>query len=218
MLSAVVVTQNEEANIARCLASVQFADEILVVDALSEDDTAGLAKKLGARVLSQAWQGFAAQKQYAVDQARGDWILLIDSDEEVSRGLADEIEVTLQKESAPNGFKLRRRNQFLGAWMDHGPWAHDYQLRLFRKTEGKIARRPVHEGVQLRGDPGTLENPLNHYTHQTLSESVGRLNRYTTLEALERTERRRIRPVEAVIAPAGVFLRYYLLKDTPAGA
>jgi glycosyltransferase involved in cell wall biosynthesis len=201
MLSAVVVAQNEEKNIGRCLASLQFADEIIVVDALSEDRTAAIAREHGARVLERKWDGFANQKQFAIDAARGDWILLVDSDEEATAELASEIaEVVAAStgDAGQPGFRISRRNQFLGRWIDHGPWADDRPVRLFRKGSGSIARRPVHEGVQLGVSVATLRSPLNHYTHQTLSESVRRLNRYTTLEAPDRVDRRRIHIADAV--------------------
>lgn len=210
MLTAVVVTQNEERNITRCLRSIRFAAETIVVDAMSEDRTAQLAGELGARVIPREWQGFASQKQFAIDAAQTEWILLIDADEEVSPELAEEIERVLAGDCDEAGFRIARRNQFLGKWIAHGPWAKDFQTRLFRKGRGSIARRPVHEGVQIDGELGILRSPLNHYTHQTLSESVRRLNRYTSLEATERVDRRRIRMFDVAVPPIGVFLRYFV--------
>lgn len=209
LLSAVVITRNEEGNIERCLKSLQFADEIVVVDALSEDQTVAIATGLGARVIPREWPGFADQKQFAIDQTEGEWILLVDADEEVTEALAAEIEVALADGPGEPGFRIQRKNQFLGKWIDYGPWADDFQIRLFRKEKGHIARRPVHEGVQIDGEPGTLRSPLNHYTHQTLYESIHRLNVYTTLEAAERVSRRKIRIFDVIFPPTGVFLRYY---------
>jgi len=209
LLSAVVITRNEERNIERCLKSLQFADEIVVVDALSEDRTVAIATGLGARVIAREWPGFADQKQFAIDQAEGEWVLLVDADEEVTEALATEIEVALADAPSAPGFRIQRKNQFLGKWIDHGPWADDFQIRLFRKERGRIARRPVHEGVHIDGEPATLRSPLNHYTHQTLSESVHRMNVYTTLEAAERVSRRKIRVFDVIFPPTGVFLRYY---------
>jgi glycosyltransferase involved in cell wall biosynthesis len=217
LLSAVVITRNEERNIERCLRSLQFADELMVVDALSEDRTVGIATGLGARVIHREWPGFADQKQFAIDQAKGDWVLLVDADEEVTEALATEIEVTLAGGPKEPGFRLQRKNQFLGKWIDYGPWANDFQIRLFRKEKGRIARRPVHEGVQIDGEPGTLRSPLNHYTHQTLTESIHRLNVYTTLEAAERVSRRKIRVFDVIFPPAGVFMRYYFSGCWRAG-
>jgi glycosyltransferase involved in cell wall biosynthesis len=193
-LSAVIVTQNEEKNIGRCLGSLKFADEIVVVDAFSEDRTVEIARAFGARVVSRKWDGFATQKQFAIGEAGGEWVLLVDSDEAVSGELAGEIRAVVAKDDArPAGFRIRRSNYFLGEPMPFGPWGKDYTLRLFRKTRGAIDARPVHEGVRVDGEVGTLEGPLFHYTHQTLSESFRRLDRYTTLEAVERAGRRPIR-------------------------
>lgn len=212
MLSAVVVAQNEEKNIGRCLESLHFADEIIVVDGLSEDRTAEIARQHGARVIERKWDGFATQKQFAVDAASGDWVLLVDADEEATAELGEEARRLLEAGPEFDGYRIQRRNQFLGRWVEHGPWTDDAPVRLFRKDKGVIARRPVHEGVQLDGFAGTLRSPLNHYTHQTLSDSVRRLNSYTTLEAEERVSRRRIHLVDAVVLPVGVFLSYYVRR------
>jgi glycosyltransferase involved in cell wall biosynthesis len=213
-LSAVVVTQNEEKNIGRCLESLRFADEIVVVDAFSEDRTVEIARKLGAHVVSRKWDGFAPQKQYAIDQASGEWVLLVDSDEEVSEELAGEIRSVIADASElSGGFRIRRNNYFLGEAMPYGPWGKDYNVRLFRKALGAVAERPVHEGIRVDGDLGTLHGPLLHHTHQTLSQSFRRLNRYTTLEAAERVGRRRIRLFDIVVLPLGVFLRYYIIGN-----
>jgi glycosyltransferase involved in cell wall biosynthesis len=212
-LSAVVVAQNEENNIGRCLRSLRFADEIVVVDAYSADRTAEIARELGARVVRRTWDGFASQKQFAIDQARGDWILLVDADEEASEELAREIRslVAGDAAAAEAGYSVRRENFFLGAPMRHGPWRDDRNVRLFQKGKGSMSARPVHEGIDLAGGAGKLEAPLYHYTHQTLSESFRRLNRYTTLEAVERARRRRIGLFDVAVPPLGVFLRYYIL-------
>ena len=211
-LSAVVVTQNEEKNIARCLDSVRFADEVVVVDAKSADRTVEIAARRGARVISREWDGFAKQKQFAIDQALGEWVLLIDSDEEVSGNLADEIMRRLSAgiDEHVGGFRIPRSNYFLGKHIPYGPWGDDRQVRLFRKSRGRMIRRPVHEGVQIEGELLDLTEPLFHYTHQSLFESFCRLNRYTTLEAGERAGRRKIRLADAVVLPLGVFLRYYV--------
>jgi glycosyltransferase involved in cell wall biosynthesis len=212
-LSAVVIAQNEERNIERCLESLRFADEVVVVDAYSEDRTAQIARSHGARVLYRAWHGFAAQKQFAVDQAGGDWILVVDADEEASGELAREIRSVVDGDPAVSaaGYRIRRENFFMGSPMRHGPWRDDYNVRLFRKGKGSVSPRPVHEGIVLSGEAGTLRSPLFHYTHQTLSESFRRLNRYTTLEAGERAGRRRIGLFDVIVPPFGVFLRYYII-------
>jgi glycosyltransferase involved in cell wall biosynthesis len=212
-LSAVVVAQNEEKNIGRCLQSVRFTDEIVVVDAFSEDRTPDISRSLGARVISRAWDGFASQKQFAIDQARGEWVLLVDSDEEVSADLALEIRSAIEGDPAslPPGYRIRRSNFFMGQAIPHGPWGRDSTVRVFQKGRASVSARPVHEGIRLDGAPGSLRGPLYHRTHQTLSESFRRLNRYTSLEAAERVSRRNVGLFDVVLPPLGVFIRYYII-------
>ena len=211
-LSAVVLSQNEEKNLPRCLDSLKFADEIVVVDALSEDESVKIARQYGARVMSRRWPGFSKQWQLAIDQARGEWIFMCAADEEVPPALARELRAVIGGNPPESGSQVPRLSQFLGGWMRHGPWANDYQLRLFRRGAGIVTGQSVHEGVKLSSRPGRLDSPLLHYTHQSLGESVTRLNRYTTLESMDRAGRRRISPFDFVISPLGVFFKYYLSK------
>ncbi len=211
-VSVVVLTQNNAAIVARCLRSLTFADDVVVVDAESTDDTAKIARSLGARVVERAWSGFAEQRRFGLHLARHPWCLVIDSDEEVSPELGREIVDAVSREDGPSGYRVRRRNQFLGRWMDVGPWAHDTQLRLFRPASARIADVSVHESYRVEGPVETLVAPLNHYTHTTLSESVQRLNRYTTLEARDRAARRPVRALDPLLLPGGVFLKYYVSK------
>ena len=210
-LSAVVLTRNNAPIIARCLRSLSFASEIVVVDAESIDGTSSIARSEGARVIERAWPGFAEQRRFALAQARHDWVLVIDSDEEVTTELAREIESVMDNPSAA-GFRVRRRNQFLGKWMDVGPWARDTQLRLFRRDAVRVAGGSVHESYAVDGNVAVLSSPLNHYTHTTIAESVQRLNTYTTLEARDRAARRRIRALDPLLLPPGVFFKYYVSK------
>ncbi len=211
-LSAVILSQNEEHNLPRCLSSLEFADEIVVVDALSEDDSVKIAGRYGARVFSKPWEGFAPQWQYAIDQALGEWVLLCAADEEVPSSLAREIRHTIEANPRCQGYRLSRQSQFLGEWMGHGPWAKDSQLRLFKRGSGRISPRSVHEGVRIEGEVGGLHEPLYHFTHQTISESIARLNRYTSLEAKDRQHRRRIGIFDFVFPPFGVFFKYYVSR------
>ncbi len=211
-VSAVVLTQDNAAIVARCVRSLSFADEIVVVDAESTDDTARIARALGARVAEHAWSGFAAQRRFALAQARHDWVFVCDSDEEVTPELAREVVAAANANDAPAGFRVRRRNQFLGRWMDSGPWARDTQLRLFRKDRVRVAEVSVHESYFVDGRVAVLGAFLNHYTHATLADSVQRLNRYTTLEARDRAARRPVRALDPVLLPAGAFFNYYVAK------
>jgi glycosyltransferase involved in cell wall biosynthesis len=211
-LSAVVVAQNSAPVLERCLASLGFADEIVVVDGMSHDGTTDLARKLGARVVPHLWSGYSEQKQFAIEQATGDWVFLCDTDEEVTPPLAREITESIRQSSAADGYRVKRRNQFLGDWIDVGPWTDDVELRLFKRGRGRMTGASVHEGVAVQGAVRTLSNVLHHYTHPSISASVERLNRYTSLEAADRVDRRRIHALDAVFPPAGVFFNYYVAK------
>ena len=211
-LSAVVIAQNSAAVLDRCLSSLRFADEIVVVDALSYDDTPLIARRHGARVVSNRWPGFAAQLQRAIDEARCEWVLRCDTDEAVPDALANEIRAAIGRPDACDGYRLRRKNQFLGKWVTTGPWTDDAVTRLYRKGKASITQVSVHEGEVIDGTLGWLQNRLDHYAHPTLAESIARMNRYTTLEAGDRVDRRRIRLIDAVVPPLGVFFNYYLWK------
>jgi glycosyltransferase involved in cell wall biosynthesis len=211
-VSAVVLTRNNASIVARCLRSLSFASETVVVDAESIDETPSIARALGARVIDHAWSGFAEQRRFALAQAQHDWVFVCDSDEEVSAELAREIESVTSERPRAVGYRVRRRNQFLGKWMDVGPWARDSQLRLFRRDAVRVAGGSVHESYAVDGEVRTLASPLNHYTHATIAESVQRMNAYTTLEARDRVGRRRIRALDPVVLSAGVFFKYYVAK------
>ncbi len=215
-VSAVVLTQNNAPIVARCIRSLAFADEIVVVDAESTDDTAALARASGARVVEQAWAGFAEQRRLALSQTRHAWVFACDSDEEVTtelaRAIADAVAAANHAPDGPAGYRVRRRNQFLGRWMDVGPWARDTQLRLFRKEAVRVADASVHESYHVEGRVESLSAPLHHYAHPTLAESVQRLNRYTSLEARDRASRRRVRALDPLVLPTGVFFKYYVAK------
>lgn len=216
-LSAVVLAQDSAVHIARCVSSLSFAREILVVDGGSTDVTAEIAQRNGARVLVNRWPGYAEQRRFALAHASQEWVFACDSDEEVTPGLAREIQSVLADSSrsaagAPAGFRVRRRNQFLQGWMDVGPWARDWQLRLVRANRARVTEASVHEGYAVDGPVADLSSPLLHYAHPTISESIQRLNRYTSLEAADRVHRRRVGVLDALVLPVGVFVNYYVLK------
>src|SRR5690349_11890649 len=196
LLSVVIITYNEEANIARTLASVQplVADgkgEIIVVDSGSTDRTVEIAKSLGAKVFVEEWKGFAVQKNSAIDKATGEWILSLDADEEVSdelaSGLTDAIAVAdsgLSTNPVPkdlNGFRFRRRNYFLGRWVKWGGFWPDPKLRLFRRGKASFELRSVHEDLRVRGKTWMLNVDLIHHSYPTLSDYIDHMNHYSSL-------------------------------------
>ena len=186
---------NEEANIRRCLESVRWADEIIVVDAGSTDATRDICAEHGCRVIERAWEGYARQKNYAIGLATKDWVLSVDADEEITSELAKEIRTALDSNGPAEAYDMPRSNLFLGRWMRHGGWYPDRQRRLFRRGSGAFKEVPLHEHFVL-SDPsariGRLANPMKHYTYPTVSDFIARADRYTTIEAEARISEGRI--------------------------
>jgi glycosyltransferase involved in cell wall biosynthesis len=193
ILSVVIITHNEEVNIGRTLASVQTLvtdgkGEIIVVDSGSTDRTVEIAKSYGAKVFVEEWKGFAAQKNSAIDKAKGDWILSLDADEELSDGLTKEVEEICHGPAedgfgSEDGYWLKRQNHFLGRALRHGGFWPDPKLRMFRRGMGRVETRPVHETFQVTGRLGTLYDPLIHHSYPTLADYIDHMNRYSSLGA-----------------------------------
>jgi glycosyltransferase involved in cell wall biosynthesis len=188
-LSVAIITLNEEDNLARTRASVRFADEIVVVDSGSTDRTVEIARSFGAKVSSEAWKGFALQKNSAIDHCVGTWVLSLDADEELTEELQAEIRTMLEADaqSTPqvDGYRLRLRHVFLGRWMRYGGYYPDMKLRLFRRVTSSGAAhftdRPVHESVQVDGRVGTMEKDFLHHGYPNLEIYLEHMNRYSTL-------------------------------------
>ena len=211
-LSVVVITLNEERNIERSLRSVQWADEIVVVDAFSVDRTVEICKKLNARVIQRKWEGFAAQKQFAVSAASHSWVFVLDADEELSPELGGELRSTLASHALADGYRVNRKSFFLGQWMRYGGWFPDGQIRLFRRSAGHISQRPVHEGVEVKGTVGLLANPLYHYTYHSIEQYLSKLNTYTSLDVSNKLLETpgNVRWYNFFLNPVSVFLRMYV--------
>jgi glycosyltransferase involved in cell wall biosynthesis len=221
-LSVAIVTHNEEANLARTLASVAWAHQIVVVDSHSTDRTAEIARSFHANVIERAWPGFAEQKNFALAQCTGDWLLSLDADEELTSELQREIQSLLTtQQPAAQAFYLKRRNLFLGRWIRHGGFYPDAKLRLFRRTpEAKpgFTVRPVHEVIHFNGATATLGSDLIHHAYPTLTEYIEHMDRYSSLGAdLLVARGRTSRSLPAFIAttaliPALTFLKNYVLR------
>jgi glycosyltransferase involved in cell wall biosynthesis len=190
-LSVAIITLNEAGNLARTLASVRFADEIVVVDSGSTDRTVEIAKSFGAKVFTEEWKGFARQKNSAIDQCTGMWVLSLDADEELTSELQAEIRNMLEGD-APirppvDGYRLRLRHVFLGRWMRYGGYYPDMKLRLFRRVTSSGAAyftdRPVHESVQVAGRIETMKQDFLHHGYPNLEVYLEHMNRYSSLGA-----------------------------------
>jgi len=182
-LSVVIITLNEEVNLPRTLASVAWADEIIVVDSGSTDHTREIAESFHAKFYVEPWKGFAAQKNSALAKATGDWLLSLDADEEVEPALAGEIRDALAANPSVEGFWIPRKNFFLDRWMRHGGFYPDPKLRVFRRGAGRFENRLVHEDAQVAGTTATLRGHLLHHAYPTLGAYLEHMNRYSSLGA-----------------------------------
>jgi glycosyltransferase involved in cell wall biosynthesis len=190
-LSVAIITHNEEENLTRTLDSVRFADEIVVVDSGSTDRTVEIARSFGAKVFSEAWKGFALQKNSAIDECVGTWVLSLDADEELTQELQAEIrdmlEVDEETEPPVDGYRLRLRHVFLGRWMRFGGYYPDMKLRLFRRVTSSgvthFTDRPVHESVTVTGRVESMMKDFLHHGYPNLEIYIEHMNRYSTLGA-----------------------------------
>jgi len=184
-VSAAIITKNEEENIVRCIRSLFFASQIVVVDSGSTDKTVSLAKELGAEVFLEPWRGgFGVQKQLAVDLCREDWILVLDADECVPPETAEKIrEICLTSSDAAEGYSFPRKNYFQGRWVRHAGWWPDRVTRLFKRGKGHLTEAAVHEAIIVEGRVQYLDVPIEHYTESDLGRILEKINHYSTLGA-----------------------------------
>jgi len=223
-LSVVIIAHNEETNIGRTLASVQplvaeGRGEIIVVDSGSTDRTAEIAKSFGAKVFVEDWKGYAAQKNSALEKATGTWILSLDADEEVDAELVEEIDAVISDDApaltSPSGFRIPRKNFFLGRWINHGGFWPDPKLRLFRRGAASFEDRAVHEDAKLaRGAPGQLKGALLHHSYPTLADYIDHMNRYSSLgaEMAVAQNQNGFGAVDIVFRPAATFIYNYIFR------
>ena len=188
-LSVAIITKNEEANLARTLESVRWADEIVIVDCGSTDRTAEIARTFGVKFFVEEWKGFGAQKNSALAKGSGDWVLALDADEEVSPELAEEIRALLNSSPAQEAYFLPRRNYFLGRWIRHGGYYPDRKLRLFRQGGCRFEESVVHETIRPAGPAGHLRGNLLHHAYPTLDSYIEHMNRYSALGATQAVAR-----------------------------
>ena len=213
-ITAIVITRNEERNIGDCLASLAFADEIVVVDSGSTDRTEEICRRDSrVRWFSEPWKGFGPQKNSALDKAGNDWVLSIDADERVSPELAGEITGLPLSVPGVDGYRVPRKSFFGKRWVRHGGWYPDYTIRLWRRRAGRFVDRSVHEVVQVSGTVGTLRGDLLHYTYRDTADFVERMNRYSTLGAGElRKKGVRSTLPDLLFRPPFTFFRMYVLR------
>ena len=221
-LSVTIITKNEAADIGAALESVAWADEIVVVDSQSTDDTVAIAQRSATRVIVREWPGYVDQKNYAAATASHDWILSLDADERVTPELAREIQALLAGTPRDVAFRIPRVTWHLGRWIRTTDWYPDYQLRLYDRRSAEWTGRYVHEAVAVRGTTGQLHGELQHFAYRDISDHLETIDRYTTYAARQMHEAgRRASLLHLAGHPPLAFLRNYLarggIRDRTAG-
>ena len=212
-LSVIIIAKNEAANIRACIDTVSWADEIIVVDSGSADDTVSIASELGAQVYVHAdWPGFGQQKNRALGYATGVWVFSIDADERVSPELHSETEQAMRDADA-DGYYCPRLSQFCGKFIHHSGWYPDYVLRLFRRGAGRFSDSLVHESVLLTGKTAKLKNPLLHYSYLSAVDVERKVEHYSTAAAQQMFESGKCsNKFDAALRGGWAFVRTYLLR------
>jgi glycosyltransferase involved in cell wall biosynthesis len=207
-VSVIIIAKDEEGVIERCLKSVGWGDEIILIDGGSSDRTIEIAEKYGAKVFFNKWEGFVKQKLFALSKVRNEWIFSLDADEEVSEELADEISKLDFKEE---GYRIKRENYFLGKKIKYCGWDKDYQLRLFNGNHTQLKERLVHEGFSVEGSTGVIEAPIRHFTTTSIEKTFNKINSYSTLQSLEQVDQKgKITPTTVISHTLSAFLRTWI--------
>lgn len=211
-ISVAIITRDAAGPLDSCLAALDFADEIIVLDQGSTDDTAAVCARHGAVLHQGEWEGFGPTKQRAVSLCRNRWVLSIDSDEEVDATLRAAI-IALPEAPAPAAYTINRLSRFLGRWIRHCGWHPDRVVRLFDRQRAAFNDKPVHESVEFTGAVEDLPGLVLHHTYETMEQYIAKLNSYTSLAAAEmHAAGRRAGPLEAVLRGEAAFWRMWLLQ------
>jgi glycosyltransferase involved in cell wall biosynthesis len=214
-VSACITCCDEEKNIRRCLESVRWADEIVVVDSFSKDRTLSICREYTERIYQHKWLGYIGQKNLIKDLANGPWILFIDADEEVSPSLRTEIEREFESgaNAGYDGYEFPRMVYYLGRWIRHGEWYPDVKLRLFRKDKGVCGGKEPHDRTSVPGPVKRLSGHLYHYTYENISDQIRTLNDFSSITAKGMFESRsRFHWYDFLFRPILRFLRGYVVK------
>ena len=212
-LTVTVITRNEADNLAAALASVAFADEIIVVDSESTDNTVAIARRFTDRVEVRAWPGYLAQKNYAASRASHDWVLSIDADERVTPELSASIRQSLEQPPPHAAFRMKRVTRHLGRWIRSTDWYPDYQTRLYDRRSAEWTGKYVHEALTPRGSIGDLSGELQHHPYRNVSDHLATIDRYTSLAAQQMHEDgRKAGLLQLAGHPPLAFLRNYIAR------
>jgi glycosyltransferase involved in cell wall biosynthesis len=207
-ISVIIISKNEERMIEDCLKSLLWTDEIILIDAESEDNTVGIAKKYTDNIFKNKWKGFANQKEFALSKAKNEWVLNIDADERVSLGLQNEIK---NLDFYSEGYFIPRENYFLNRKITTCGWSNDFQLRLFRKSKTKITEKLVHEGFVVEGKTDYLKSKIIHYSFVSIEKGLKKINLYSNLQAAENYKvKKKVTAVTLITHTFSAFFRPFI--------
>jgi glycosyltransferase involved in cell wall biosynthesis len=211
-LSIIIVAKNEAINIADCVRSASFADEVIVLDSGSTDGTPDMAVAAGAQVVTTDWPGYGPQNNRGIDLATGDWFFSLDADERITPELAAEIRQAITRPDV-NGFRVPRTSMFCGRFMKHGGWRPDYTWRLARRGMGRFTEHFLHAHLKVQGPTGTLREPMVHYSYRSMDSVLEKLNRYSSASARDMTAAGRSGSLGRAIGHGlWAFFRTYFLR------
>ncbi|MBA3771382.1 MAG: glycosyltransferase family 2 protein [Ramlibacter sp.] len=211
-LSIIIVAQNEAINIADCVRTARFAEEIIVLDSGSTDGTQELAAAAGATVVSTDWPGYGPQNNRGIDLATGEWFFSLDADERIGIELAAEIRAAIEREDV-DGFRVPRTSMYCGRFMKHGGWSPDYTWRLARRGKARFTGHYLHAHLQIEGRTGTLRQSIVHYSYRSMESVLEKLNRYSSASARDMTASGRRGSLGRAIAHGlWAFFRTYFLR------
>jgi glycosyltransferase involved in cell wall biosynthesis len=213
-VSVVLIVRNEAGRIERTLKSVQWADEIVIIDSFSTDDTINICKKYTDKIYQYKWEGFSKQRRKSIEHASNQWVLSIDADEVVSEELKHEIRDTISQKDSKAGYMIPRKSWYIDRWIENSGWYPDFQLRLFQKQKAYIEDREVHEGFSVTGETAKLNSVLYHYSYDSIEHHISKINTYTTLDISAKLKKLKGRPVRwyhLLLSPLSTFLRMFLV-------
>jgi glycosyltransferase involved in cell wall biosynthesis len=211
-LTVLIAARNEAHQIANCVRSAAFADEVIVLDSSSSDDTAAVARAAGAKVHVTDWPGYGKQQQRGIALAAGEWVLSLDADERISETLAREIRAAIERPAA-EGYRLPRHSSFCGQFIEHSGWRPDYTLRLARRDKAGFTDHLLHAHMTVEGTMVDLRNPIVHYSYRDMDDVLDKLNRYSRGAALDAEARgKRSSLLRALASGLWAFMRTYLIR------
>jgi len=213
MISALAITYNEEANIEKFILSLSFADEIIIVDSNSTDNTVSLATELGAKVLVRDFDNFSNQKNFALQQANNEWVVFFDLDETISKELAEEIKSTIKNPKNTDAYIVKRNFYFMGKHIKYSGFQNDTVVRVFKKSKAKYSSNLVHETLEIDGGIGKLKHKSNHYSYKGFDHYNNKLTQYSKLQA-QSLYNKNVRPnlYHFLVRPCYRFWHQYLIR------